>query len=1026
MSAVVLVGWLLTTVPIQVVSPTALPFRSLTPDEGFPTTAVHHVMQDRHGFIWLSTRHGVYRYDGERYHAFKQDPTDANSLSSNTVWVSREDHRGWIWMGTLGGGLTVYQPTRGRFHRLHADSSDAEALPHHTVTALHEDERGRMWVGTDGGGLSRAVVDSTGEALRFRFRTYSHDADDPQSLSDDQVLDIAQDERGHLWLATYGGGVSRFDPERETFARYTHRQDDASSLSDDYAMSVSLDEYGNLWVGTKYGGLNYLETRTGRVHRVPITAGESAVDFVWRTRVFDGSTLWVGTYGGGAFRVEYEGQSDGPPRFLDTAWYRHDTRDPFSLADDFVLSIFRDRTGVVWLGTDNNGLSLHLDQQYIHPAGGRLPDGEPAYRARATAYAVDRQARRWLGTTDGLYGRPEGADTYRSFDLPDASSFVHRIREEEDGHLWFCTNYGLYRYDPDTDRRIDVYSQLRERGVPVNDRFFDLVSVGEQTYWAGTDDGLVAFTMREHDVEEARRLDAVNRRLVSPRIRRLTVRGDTVWAGTTGGGMYVIDRTHERVRSLAAITGDSTFATIKVLDWAFEADGTGWVATHGAGIVRLRPDGEASWATRVFTKEDGLPSNIIKALARDAQGRLWASTDEGLSGQEMPGDTLFRHVHLPVPGFQQTGQLFEEERGTLLVTGSERGLLRFHPEHYLSSRTATPPVAITQIHGADRPNAAPVDDPYVSELTLSPDRRWISIDAAVLDFAWPSANRLRYRIEGLQPTWRRADARGQLSVGDLSPGRYTIEIEGAGLHGASQSPARLAVTVQPTVWQTWWFRGLIGLAACALLVGGYRYRVRQLRRVERTRRRIADDLHDDIGSKISSVVLLLDAVQQSDTDSAPLVARATDVAREVVDDLRDVVWIVEGEHDDLAALAARMRQMAAQLVPEARVQFAAPDPVPAVTLDMDDRRHLYLFYKEALHNAAQHAQAEQVDIRLRVQNGQLTLSLRDDGCGFDPEAVAPGRGMRTLRKRAEALGAMYRLVSQPGRGTWIVLTLDIA
>ena len=203
---------------------TSLRFRHLTAIEGLPSSTVHHVMQDRRGFIWLSTRRGVLRYDGRSFVTFQHNPLDANSVSANTIWATAEDQRGWIWMGTLGGGLSIYRPARDRFVRIAADSTDATALQANTVTALHEDQQGRMWVGTDGGGLSQAEVYAEHDSVRVTFRTVQR-GDASASLARARVLDIAETQSGVLWLATYGDGVHRYNPATDSIR--TFQQDPA-------------------------------------------------------------------------------------------------------------------------------------------------------------------------------------------------------------------------------------------------------------------------------------------------------------------------------------------------------------------------------------------------------------------------------------------------------------------------------------------------------------------------------------------------------------------------------------------------------------------------------------------------------------------------------------------------------------------------------------------------------------------------------------------------------------------------------
>ncbi|MEM1057425.1 MAG: ATP-binding protein [Bacteroidota bacterium] len=188
-----------------------------------------------------------------------------------------------------------------------------------------------------------------------------------------------------------------------------------------------------------------------------------------------------------------------------------------------------------------------------------------------------------------------------------------------------------------------------------------------------------------------------------------------------------------------------------------------------------------------------------------------------------------------------------------------------------------------------------------------------------------------------------------------------------------------------------------------------------------TRLRIAGDLHDDIGASLSSMAVLSDLVRRNDdlpdADRARL-DRLSSSARDLVDDLRDIVWAIDPKADHLHDLAERLRDTASVLLPGVRCIVEAPDDLP---LDMETRRHVFLIAKEALHNAARHAEATRVHVRLGTEAGTLRLEVRDDGHGFDPLVSSTGHGLGSLRQRAEILGGTVTVESAPGEGTRVLL-----
>jgi signal transduction histidine kinase len=200
--------------------------------------------------------------------------------------------------------------------------------------------------------------------------------------------------------------------------------------------------------------------------------------------------------------------------------------------------------------------------------------------------------------------------------------------------------------------------------------------------------------------------------------------------------------------------------------------------------------------------------------------------------------------------------------------------------------------------------------------------------------------------------------------------------------------------------------------------------------LEAVRRQVATDLHDDLGSGLAQVAVLSEVAKRQ----APPLAGALDeiggLARSMRESLSDIVWAVDPTKDTLAAVVNRLRQVAANLFGDgtASVRFAAPAgaAMDAIALRPDRRRHLFLFCKEALTNAARHAQARTVAIEVARTAAGLRVEVADDGRGFDPAAGEAGNGLRSLRARAAALGADFTLRSAPGRGTAIRLLLPLA
>jgi signal transduction histidine kinase len=293
----------------------------------------------------------------------------------------------------------------------------------------------------------------------------------------------------------------------------------------------------------------------------------------------------------------------------------------------------------------------------------------------------------------------------------------------------------------------------------------------------------------------------------------------------------------------------------------------------------------------------------------------------------------------------------------------------------------------------------------------------------------PGQNHYRYRLRGYDEAWVDGGTRPTASYTNLAPDEYVFEVQGASGMSAWGPPTTAALTLRPLLWQAGWFRLLMLGAVAGLLAAAYQYRVQRLLEMERLRLRLAADLHDDVGSNISSIALISDMlkarVRHNDVSERHL-QRIHAAAEDTVRALRDIIWLVDPKHDTLADLVRKMRRGRHTLLNGIECTFEVNTPVEPHPLDMDTMRNVFLIYKEALHNIAKHAAAQQVRITVDEQGGRLTLQIQDDGHGFDEAAIERGHGLANMRRRAQTVGGQIAIESTPGIGTRITFTAKMA
>jgi signal transduction histidine kinase len=460
-----------------------------------------------------------------------------------------------------------------------------------------------------------------------------------------------------------------------------------------------------------------------------------------------------------------------------------------------------------------------------------------------------------------------------------------------------------------------------------------------------------------------------------------------------------------------------------------------WAATLLNGVYRLAAGG--GWEPIPGART--LPTRVVRRVRPSPSGGAWIiSYGTILRVAGRPGaDGAWEVVERPSAWhglmISDAEDLLEEPAGDLWIT-TLAGLVHIPAE----VRRAVPPVPSVELVDA-LADGEPLD--WRAGVDLPWRRNRIELRFAGLSYRDPALLRYQVRLRAREP-WIDASGGPSFRFVDLPPGSYHAEVR-ASLDGErwSETPAGLSFRVRPPYWRTAWFTTLVAAALAALVYALYRYRLAQVLRLERTRTRIAADLHDDIGASLSRIALQSDLLKRPAIQRAPeaerLLSDIGESARALVDGMSDIVWSIDPKRDDLASLAARARHFALGLFEPLGIALTltVPQEDARLRLGPEHRRHLYLLLKEAVNNIARHAGAKNVVITLSGEGGRLVAEIRDDGRGFEAVAdtegtPAPvkrggGHGLPSLRARAALLGGTLTIVSAPGGGTVIRLVCPL-
>jgi len=959
--------------------------------ENLPHNSLTATLQDRQGYLWVATQSGLARFDGVKFETFRK----AEGLPSNRALCLMEERGGRLWTGTNRGA--AYRENGGWI-------APGEGWPQVPVWAIAQAGDDAVWLGTEAG---------TFRSLGPSIEAVIADVAEPD------VRALARmDDSGAMWLLFReklfhwsAGEIA----EDEGFAALTGGRE---------LWDIEVMNDGSVWVC----GAGLL------VQRDPATG-------TWRDRT-DGIPEKNGTHI--ALCAAPDGTLWLATRNRGTSFFRNGNWTVFGvdqgLAHDDVRNISIDRENNLWISTNGGGLS-RLSEQRLEVFGRANGLG----RQTTTGLALDTDGTLWAATDgqgvlkyDGstfLPGLPEGV-------LPDG--YIWSILAAQDGALLAGTfRHGVLRWHEGKASWITTADGLASNWVP------SLMQTANGTLWIGTHNGGVHL-WTPSGVRTLLGKRGATGTAITHFLESST--GD-VWIATAGNGLFCW-----RADAMLHFTEAAGLPSAVISSLHEDPDGTLWISTGGGGLLHFNDGKITTWTTA-----DGLASDDIQQIQSDALGNLWLGTDSGLqrvardelfrvragSLARVAGITYSRPEGLPTPQFTGGhGNLSLREPSGHLWFSLAAGAVRVAPET-TAVRADPAPIhiesVVTQGNEIWHFERGPQAGKRQAALVLPPGAGGIQFRFTATQLRAPEKLRFRHQLHGLDGGWQDAGTERVASYASLPPGDYRFEVSAANQDGVwNDASESITFRVRPHFWQTAWFRILALLGSFALLAMAVRgwslrrmhYKLRYLRekrRIDKERSRIARDLHDDLGASLTEINFLgTMACAEATPASRERLQGIVERARRMAKSLDEIVWTVNPANDTLASTVSYLTSRTRESLDAAgiRSRFDITGRFPHMQLDSERRHHLLMAVNEAINNIMKHSGASVANLALGVRNNCFEASIEDDGGGFDPAAAAvaaAGRnGLENIRRRMQSSGGSAVIESSPGTGTRIRLTLPLA
>ncbi len=802
----------------------SIKFEHLGLEHGLSQSTVYCILQDRQGFMWFGTQAGLNKFDGYKFTAFQQDVFDSTSIATNVVRAIYEDHTGTLWAGDPNAAcLNRFERETERFTRFKHDPNNPHSLSNGGVFAIYEDRSGALWVGTSDG-LNRF------DRERELFTRFQFDPKDSTSLHGYWVSSLYEDRSGTLWIGTERW-LNKFDKEKQQFIPYEY---------DVRAMPITAifeDRAGTLWAGSEGAGLKKFNRATGRFtpfFHDPKSAHSLSSDSV-RTIFEDRyGLLWVGTWNGlNLFDREQQ-------RFIR---FKHDSKNPFSLSDNVIWSIDEDRSGILWVGTYNGGVNK-LDrgkEQFTKVA--HEPDNPHSLSDNgAQGFYKDHNGTLWVGTRKGLDRfDPQTKQVTHFFHNPkDPDSFgdlkARAICQDRFGMLWIGTNKGLDQFNPFT-KKFTHFVHDPENPHSLGANLVNLIYEDRAgTLWIGTFGGGLNRFEREKEqftrfVYEANNPNSLNDYAVWG-ICEDSLERNILWVGANG--VNRLDRdTGQFTRFIHDPKNPRSLNHNYVGPLLVDHNSTLWVGTMGGGLNRF--DHETEQFTH-YTTKDGLPDNQVCGILEDHAGRLWLSTNNGLSCFD-PKSKTFRNYDV-TDGLASNSFLMPSQHksaeGEMFFGSDNSGFTRFLPDS-IKGNPFVPPVVITAFkrYNTDDAEGVAIEEKGIAAknaIEVSYKDNIISLEFAALSYRNTFKNQYAYQLEGFNDNWIQLGTKREVTFTNLDPGEYTLRVKGSNNDGVwNEEGTSLQITITPPWWKTKWAYALYVLLVTSLLYGSRRYELSRMR-----------------------------------------------------------------------------------------------------------------------------------------------------------------------------------------------------
>lgn len=952
-------------------------FQRLTTEDGLSNDSQWSagcVLKDDFGFVWIATLDGLNRWDGYEVEVFRNNLFDTTSIHSNFVTSLAQSQDGNIWIGTADKGLSRFNYKTGVFTDMGL-SSRLESVPQ--INFLYADSLDYVWISTAFDGLYRYHIPTDS------FESMPLYKDDPAlSWKDTGTVNAIKGKNGNLIFCNLFG-VHAYNYNDDSFTHYT------VELKSFFGMA--LDDDGKIWISDKsWPGIKILDLESGVMEEFDPTIKESVLSI----RKDNLGRMWYSLYDNEHQLRMYD------PSTKATAIYRNNSKNKFSFSPSRAVEMTFDSLGNLW---------------YMTYQGAGYAKIEDTYFEKLTPYPVQNI----LFVNDTTVLLPiDNRVLSLNVNTKNVSLFYTAPKESEiSPSLLDKENRFWFRHKGDGKIYI---KDLKNNAIDsiYDDYHIESLSEGKNVIWSSkmlnyySKKTLEYFSL--NNLLKEKKVDT----LKWGRNNDLKVLNDgIVVLASTSDGLYIYNPKDTTLTNYDGKDFKSGQLSSPSLSYIYESPSSRKVYVGTRENLNI-------WnrATDKFTyinHSDGLKGKIL-SLVEDDNQNIWVLTSQGLyqiANEKVVANYGKRFSLTSL--LTRMDPIMVNKNGYIYFSTSE-ALYRFDPNK-LSDISPPQDVVIKDVF-KERQKLAPSTSEELKEsvlfnpaLSFDYSNRNIGFEF-VSPFESDNEVDYYYRLIGFNDVWYNNKSNREAHYTNLDNGEYTFEVKAKSPAGKwTANISSITFIILPPWYKKWWAYLLFALIVGSVLYGLYRYRINQILRYERLRTKISADLHDDVGSLLSSLAMQSDVLgMDAPPEKVSKYEKFSSLSREAMDRMRDTVWAIDSRKDNVMSLVDRMADYISDMYEDhsIKVNFVHEKTNLKKALAPDIRQNIYLIFKEALNNAMKYSNGDRVEIVLKQDTKGILLCIKDNGS--IAKAKTSGTGISNMKMRAKRIGGQLEIIKEDG------------